>query len=689
MKVLMIDAIGSFTKAAVETLREGGHDVVESTMFQGSSDKDVVHVDWADENAVAASQSPHHHLSIRLHGYELNLPVIREIRWKNVNALVVPSQQRLKALEKQVPDVRMYVDNIHISPAIEHTFGLKAAEVPDKGNIAIVGRIAGLKGIQSIMQVVCACPNRTFVWYGAVQDTRLLDYIEHHNPGNLEIVGDVDHAELLQRLGAGTFSHLLHASATEGFSVGVFEAAALGLQPVIHNFPGCEVYPESWLWFQPEEADILLDEPPERAQIAAWVDRCKKATLPLASIIMPANIDTVKPYKVDIRKAASDLFVGTQAAIEGAPLEVAEETVLAMRRQMPPDEFADEGSLVALQLAVRAFNSEDHRRARLWAMRSMFSGPSRNALGLLGMISTQGDRIEEAADWFSAAAVVGPRYSKYPHPEMFTFAELREFVEKHQEIIRPSFDDGKLPPAFHIVIPVHNFENLIERTLESVRIASPVPVHVIVTDSASDDKTLEHVWNWKEAHPEISLTIRQAASHHYSLQNIVGAIREAEMYPDDVIVILDGDDTLAPDALTRVARAYEAGAWMTYGSYVERNGTPGWARPYPVSVHAGRTYRKHPFLVTHLRTFKRALFDKIPEAALTLDGQWPEMSGDVAVGLACIELAGQRAFFVPEVLYVYSTGLPTNDHEKNPGKQVAIRDAYMAKEPLPLLDSLD
>ena len=122
---------------------------------------------------------------------------------------------------------------------------------------------------------------------------------------------------------------------------------------------------------------------------------------------------------------------------------------------------------------------------------------------------------------------------------------------------------------------------------------------------------------------------------------------------DDVIVWLDGDDWLAhPEVLTRVREMHEAGALLTYGQYMTIDGKPGHCAPY---VH--NSYRREPWLASHLKTFRAGLFHQIHPEDLQLDGEWLSLAVDVGVTLPMLELAGpERVKFCEEVLCVYNSG---------------------------------
>jgi hypothetical protein len=124
----------------------------------------------------------------------------------------------------------------------------------------------------------------------------------------------------------------------------------------------------------------------------------------------------------------------------------------------------------------------------------------------------------------------------------------------------------------------------------------------------------------------------------------------AELADDDIVVSLDGDDWLAhPGVLTRVQEEHDAGALVTYGSFIYADGRRGFASQLVGPVRAS------PWVTTHLKTFRAGLAKKIPHAHLqTPDGLWLENARDQALMFPLVDMAGDRARFIPDVLHVYN-----------------------------------
>ena len=132
------------------------------------------------------------------------------------------------------------------------------------------------------------------------------------------------------------------------------------------------------------------------------------------------------------------------------------------------------------------------------------------------------------------------------------------------------------------------------------------------------------------------------------LANMATAIRMICTDPESVIVTLDADDALIGDhVLERLAAEYERGADVTVGSMLRTDKAAG----YPVRFDRSREHRGGN-VWQHLRSFRKRLFDAIPDEALRLDGDYIDLASDWAFMLPIVEMAANPVH-VPEPLYLY------------------------------------
>jgi hypothetical protein len=132
-----------------------------------------------------------------------------------------------------------------------------------------------------------------------------------------------------------------------------------------------------------------------------------------------------------------------------------------------------------------------------------------------------------------------------------------------------------------------------------------------------------------------------------NLHDVIGRLA-----PDAVTVLVDGDDWLAHRrALARIALAHAEGAWATYGSFRNSDGSPGFARPYLPS----EDYRTSDWRATHPKSFRAGLFQKIAQQHLRFGGLWIDRADDPAFMYPILEMAGRdRVQFLRDCLYVYN-----------------------------------
>ena len=251
---------------------------------------------------------------------------------------------------------------------------------------------------------------------------------------------------------------------------------------------------------------------------------------------------------------------------------------------------------------------------------------------------------------------------------------------------------------FIVVIAGYNVAPYINRTITSVLTQTRNDWVCYYVDDCSTDHTPDVARH--AATGDQRIHIIENRGKKYLLRNTADAINTAQPDPEDVVVCLDGDDWLAHEnVLSRIAREYERGAWMTYGSYAgsidEKRG--GECKAYPTWVTSMRLFRWFPWRASHLKSFKARLWQNINPADLTItpdqiksfirgkrwtgqfnavrrlsdvaiddlvdpSGQFFRRCIDKVTMFPMLEMAGKRAHYIPDVLYIYNQrnhGAPT------------------------------
>lgn len=165
------------------------------------------------------------------------------------------------------------------------------------------------------------------------------------------------------------------------------------------------------------------------------------------------------------------------------------------------------------------------------------------------------------------------------------------------------------------------------------------------------------------------LTLRERRG---GLANTVWAIRHLCRNPESIVALVDADDALlGHEALARVVAAYDSGADLSVGS-MRRTDKHA---EYPVDFADPRG-RRGGNVWQHLRTFRRSLFDEVPDEALRLDGRYVDYAWDWALMLPLVERA-RRPAHLRESLYLYEpsgvakTGAEREQRESIIGRLVA------------------
>ena len=197
----------------------------------------------------------------------------------------------------------------------------------------------------------------------------------------------------------------------------------------------------------------------------------------------------------------------------------------------------------------------------------------------------------------------------------------------------------------------------------------------VVFDDASAPQFAEHFEvAWRDLRGQC--TIVRNRRRRGLLANMVTAIRWLCADPETVIVCLDADDALIGDGvLLRLAAEYDQGADATVGSMLRTDK----AADYPVSFDRPREHRGGN-VWQHLRSFRKRLFDAIPDAALRLDGEYVDLANDWAYMLPIIELA-QRPVHIAEPLYLHEPSGTGKDAAGKAAREEVI-GRIVAKPPM-------
>lgn len=212
---------------------------------------------------------------------------------------------------------------------------------------------------------------------------------------------------------------------------------------------------------------------------------------------------------------------------------------------------------------------------------------------------------------------------------------------------------------FYIVISSYNNSDWVDVNINSVLNQTYSNYKVIYVDDASTDDTYNKVLKLVQDNTKFTIirndvNIKSTANHI----KVYDSIQEN----NSIVVSLDGDDWFATDdVLQKLNDFYNAGDyWMTYGGMLvyTSNSDIGVANPqnteYSDFVHKHKLYRRDTWRASHLRTFKKFLWDNVEVTDMysSLDGEPRWHAADLQEMFMFMEMCPQEKIGVVD-FYTY------------------------------------
>lgn len=227
------------------------------------------------------------------------------------------------------------------------------------------------------------------------------------------------------------------------------------------------------------------------------------------------------------------------------------------------------------------------------------------------------------------------------------------------------FKDKARPVEFLIIIPSYNNQDYCKKNLKSLRHQDYKHLEAVYINDCSTDHTKILVENYIKKHKlESKIKVINNPKRMGALANIYSVASKCPK--NKVIAIFDGDDEFySPDVFTYLAKIYaDKKIWMTYGQFIESNGTLGTCREFPKYVIKQNSFRKYHWITGHLRTFKSRLFHRIKYNDLLYNNEFYPVVCDLATMFPMLEMASKGHIkFIDKILIKYNTLNPLNDHK--------------------------
>lgn len=210
---------------------------------------------------------------------------------------------------------------------------------------------------------------------------------------------------------------------------------------------------------------------------------------------------------------------------------------------------------------------------------------------------------------------------------------------------------------FLIIATGYNCQQYVHRCIQSVFNQTYKYYQAVFISDGSTDSTADEIIKYcgKRFHSMIHRSNEGAAKRRWE------AIKEYADDEETIIVLLGLDDELKPWALQTIVEEYYAGKWMTYGNWKNQygKGLPSdFQLHFDQVTHENRDYRKVLYRSTAPNTFKRFLFDRIPESDFKIKNKWINSATEGELMFSCLEMCGEKRIGVIErPIYLYNEGL--------------------------------
>ena len=259
-----------------------------------------------------------------------------------------------------------------------------------------------------------------------------------------------------------------------------------------------------------------------------------------------------------------------------------------------------------------------------------------------------------------------------------------EEIEKVWNQGTPSTEVHDPSQTFRIITPFYNAEGFITRCLYSLKRQRNTNFRCYMIDDVSDDKSATLAALYTAGDDRFNLI--ENSDKKYALANIAETIESIEdINDDDVVILLDGDDWLpSSKTLSHLEKVYnEEECLMTYGSYVYAPSGEKGVEPsrYPQEVIDNNSYRQDQWRASHLRTFKYKLWKELDQKDLQNDEGYYKVAYDQAIMLPLLEMAAEKAIYIPEVMHVYNRINPLNVDKTKQQEQFQTAQEVRAKKP--------
>lgn len=259
-----------------------------------------------------------------------------------------------------------------------------------------------------------------------------------------------------------------------------------------------------------------------------------------------------------------------------------------------------------------------------------------------------------------------------------------KITSTHKYTIVPKKYDANCPEKkIAVIIPSYNNQKWYQENLDSVTNQNYENFYVIYVNDFSKDNTALLVEEYIKNHNlEKKFKLINNKKRIGSLANVYKAVHLCNN--KTIVILLDGDDKFAHNNVLKIINSYyqNSDIWTTYGQYIVMPDN----KIFPCTKYSkheieNNLFRKGLMRISHPKTFYAGLFKLINKKDFLYNGEFYPMTGDKAMMMPIIEMAGHRHKCISDILYIYNNANPINVHKINYKLQVALENEIRNKKP--------